>query len=198
VTVRLRGAAAIVTVKADGLLAGSPHLMHIHAGRLGRCPPASAARMHRGHRTISTLDGAPFYGKVAVSLTTRGETSARSFLAFARYPLTGTVRYTRRVPVAADVARQIRRSRAVILLHGIDYNGNGIYDAGLDRSDLDRSLPGEATAPALCAPLVGANPPRSSTARGRLRPIRVGVASLTLASGAPLAFPHAVRAAHGH
>ena len=42
----------------------------------------------------------------------------------------------------------------MIVVHGIDYNGNGIYDNVLDRSELNRGLPGEATAPALCGTLV--------------------------------------------
>jgi hypothetical protein len=42
----------------------------------------------------------------------------------------------------------------VIVVHGIDYNNNGIYDDVLDRSELNHNLPGEATAPALCGPLV--------------------------------------------
>ena len=43
----------------------------------------------------------------------------------------------------------------MIVVHGIDYNHNGIYDNVLDRSELNPSLPGEATAPALCGPLFG-------------------------------------------
>ena len=42
----------------------------------------------------------------------------------------------------------------MIIVHGVDYNDNGIYDNVLDRSDLKRSLPGESTAPALCGTLV--------------------------------------------
>ena len=38
-------------------------------------------------------------------------------------------------------------------MHGIDYDGNGIYDNVLDRSELSNALPGEATAPALCGPV---------------------------------------------
>ena len=41
----------------------------------------------------------------------------------------------------------------MIVVHGIDYNANGIYDNVLDRSELNSALPGEATAPALCGPL---------------------------------------------
>jgi hypothetical protein len=42
----------------------------------------------------------------------------------------------------------------VIVVHGIDYNGNGIYDDVPERSELNSSLSGEATAPALCGTLV--------------------------------------------
>ncbi|MDX6701492.1 MAG: hypothetical protein QOF26_1718, partial [Baekduia sp.] len=54
------------------------------------------------------------------------------------------------------VASYIRKNNAVLVIHGIDYNHNGVYDGVLERSDLDRSLTGESTAPALCGPLVAA------------------------------------------
>jgi hypothetical protein len=44
----------------------------------------------------------------------------------------------------------------VIIVHGIDYNGNGIYDNVLERSDLSPALTGESTAPALCGMVVAA------------------------------------------
>jgi hypothetical protein len=53
------------------------------------------------------------------------------------------------------VASYIRENNAVLVVHGVDYNHNGLYDGTLDRSDLNRSIPGEATAPALCGPLKG-------------------------------------------
>src|SRR5207302_11485195 len=74
----------------------------------------------------------------------------------ARYPGTGTVRYTRTVTLTATTAGDVRKGNAVIVVHGIDYSGNGIYDDVLDRSDLNASLPGEATAPALCGALAAA------------------------------------------
>lgn len=49
---------------------------------------------------------------------------------------------------AKSVAAQIRRGNAVIVVHGIDYDGNGVYDDGLQRSDLGNKRPGEATDPA--------------------------------------------------
>ncbi len=48
-------------------------------------------------------------------------------------------------------------------MHGIDYNGNGIYDNVLDRSELDNALPGEATAPALCGPIASARTASTTT-----------------------------------
>jgi hypothetical protein len=52
----------------------------------------------------------------------------------------------------------------VLVVHGIDYNHNGLYDGTLDRSDLNRSIPGEATAPGLCGPLKG---PRAKKAAAK-------------------------------
>ena len=63
------------------------------------------------------------------------------------------------------MASYIRENNAVLVVHGIDYNGNGLYDGTLDRSDLNRSIPGEATAPALCGPLTG--PPAKKAAASK-------------------------------
>jgi Protein kinase domain len=158
-TVKVNGDVLTVTVNAQGLLNGAPHAMHIHAGGRGICPPASAGQLHNGHIAISTTNGIPFYGDVVVALTTTGDTTPRSLIAFGRYPTTGTIRYQRKITVEPSVAALIRRENAVVIVHGIDYNHNGVYDNVLDRSDLSNSLPGEATAPALCGPLA----PRPTT-----------------------------------
>jgi serine/threonine protein kinase len=151
--VRLNGDVASVTIDTNGLLNGSPHAMHIHAGGKGVCPPASAARLHNGHLAISTTDGIKFYGPPQVSLTSSGDTSPKSIVDFVRYPTVGAITYTREITVPPGIAAAIRAGNAVIVVHGIDYNNNGIYDDVLDRSELNHSLPGEATAPALCGPL---------------------------------------------
>ena len=153
-TLHLKGDVASVAVDTNGLLNGQPHAMHIHAGGKGICPPASAARLHNGNRAISTTNGIAYYGPPRVSLTTSGDTSVRSIVDFSRYPRVGDVRYTRSVIVPTGVAAAIRAGDAVIVVHGIDYDRNGIYDNILDRSELSSSLPGEATAPALCGRLV--------------------------------------------
>jgi serine/threonine-protein kinase len=153
---RLNGNVATISLTTDRLLDGASHLLHIHAGARGQCPPARVAALHNGHRSIATKSGVPFYGHAVTSMTLRGDTSERSILAFKRYPTTASIRYSRKIDVGPVVASYIRKSNAVVVVHGIDYNRNGLYDGTLDRSDLDRSLPGESTAPALCGVLVPA------------------------------------------
>ena len=169
-TVRLNGNVASVTLDTDGLLNGSPHAMHIHAGGQGVCPPASATRLHNGHEAISTTDGIRFYGPPQVALTAAGDTSKKSIVDFPRYPTVGNIRYTRKFTVPSGVAGAIRAGNAAVIVHGIDYNHNGIYDNVLDRSELNPGLPGEATAPALCGPLAATQ--TAAAGRGRSTPGR--------------------------
>ncbi|HEY3190090.1 MAG TPA: hypothetical protein VGJ70_21540, partial [Solirubrobacteraceae bacterium] len=155
--VQLDGDIATVSVKANGLL-NAQHAMHFHAGTRGVCPPPRAARDHGGHLAIATSDGVPWYGPPVTALTTSGDTSPKkSLLAFTRFPSAGRIDYHRRFPLRPVVASYIRHKNAVVIVHGIDYNHNGIYDfSALDRSELKRSLAAETTAPALCGALVPA------------------------------------------
>jgi serine/threonine protein kinase len=156
VTLKLRGNVVTIAVVARGLLPGSPHLMHIHAGGLGSCPAASAAGRFDGHPFISTGDGIKYYGQTVASLTEWGSTSGvePNNVAFNRYTAGGNITYTRQFTVPPVVADLIRDDNAVVVIHGIDYNDNHRYDfAALGVSDLDRSYPAEATAPALCGQL---------------------------------------------
>jgi serine/threonine protein kinase len=167
-TIRLNGNQAAVTVTTNGLDNDSElvHLMHIHAGAKGECPPASAARLHNGHLSISTTDGINYYGPAVQSLTVHGDTSPSSILAFPRYLSGGNLRYTRTITLPASVVADIRRNNAVVVVHGTDYDGSGIYSGVLDRSELNASVPGTATAPALCGRLIGA---QGATAASRAR-----------------------------
>jgi hypothetical protein len=155
VKVSLTGNTAKVHLTANGLLNGFSHAMHIHAGAKGQCPPGSAAQVHNGFLSMTTKDGAPFYGHVMTSLTTTGKTNKESYLAFPRFPASGKITYDRTIrldPVDAATMRQ--GGSAVVVIHGIDYNRSGSYDfSALDRSDLDRRLAAEQTAPALCGAL---------------------------------------------
>jgi len=157
-TIRLNGNKAAITVTTNGLdnNAELVHLMHIHAGGKGECPPASAARLHNGHLSISTTDGINYYGAAVQSLTVHGDTSPTSILAFPRFLSGGNLHYKRTITLPESVVADIRRNNAVVVVHGIDYDGSGIYSGVLDRSELDASLPGTATAPALCGTLLGA------------------------------------------
>jgi hypothetical protein len=155
-SVRLNGNVATVTLTTNGLDNNDAltHAMHIHAGGKGQCPPASAAQLHNGHRTISTTDGINFYGPPVQALTTTGDTSTKSILAFPRYPTGGTLRYSRIISLPPPVAAYVRQNNAVIVVHGIDYDHSGIYSGVLDRSELNKSVPATATAPALCGVLI--------------------------------------------
>jgi len=55
----------------------------------------------------------------------------------------------------------------VVVVHGIDYDGSGIYSGVLDPSELNKSLPGTATAPALCGKLIGATTAAAKPRSGR-------------------------------
>jgi serine/threonine protein kinase len=169
VTVRLDGDRAAITVTTSGLDNGAElvHLMHIHAGGKGRCPPASAARLHNDHLAISTTDGISYYGPPVQALTTHGDTSVSSILAFHRFLSGGNLRYTRTITVPAKVAAEIRAGDAVIIVHGTDYDGTGIYSGVLDASELSKSVPATATAPALCGRLVSARNATASPASDR-------------------------------
>ncbi len=164
--VQLAGDTVTVTVDTQGLLNGSAHAMHIHAGAQGICPPASAARLHNGHYSINTGDGLRYYGPPQVSLTKSGDTSTRSIVDFPRFPAVGDIRYRRTFTIPATLAGEIRAGNAVLVVHGIDYNDNGIYDGVLGVSDLNKSLPAEATAPALCGPLFSTQTAARGTAAG--------------------------------
>ena len=168
VAMRLNGDVLTVTLASRGLL-DNKHAMHIHAGARGVCPPASAAHRHNGHLAISTLDGVPFYGPPVTALTTTGDTSAKSILAFTRFPSGSDIHYTRRqIKVSSVVAANIRKDDAVVIVHGIDYDHDGTYGNVLDRSDLNRKLPGEITAPALCGKLVAAPQTSNGTKTGQV------------------------------
>ncbi len=63
----------------------------------------------------------------------------------------GVINYMRTLNVWKDFAGDLRNNEAVLVIHGLDYNNNGKYDfEGAGASELDPSLPAEATDPAAC------------------------------------------------
>ena len=159
-----------VAVHAHGLTPNAPHAQHIHYGEqaLNECPTLAQDSNDDGR--VNTVEGVPAYGPVVVSLTTNGDTTPASFLDVARFPVSanGSYDYSRadltftRVAgtgysggggTAKQIADAVRDGEGVLVIHGVDYNGNGIYDFGAGASELDSSLPAEATDPAACGVL---------------------------------------------
>jgi hypothetical protein len=161
--VEISGTTLSFTLAAQGLLADAPHAAHIHFGADARheCPTAAdnnAAALdgetNEGDH-LTTTEGGPAYGEIVVSLTKSGDTSPASGLAVDRFGVGDDFEYSRGdVQVSEDVAQAILGGKAVVVVHGVDYDGDGAYSAG-DRgmSDLDPKLPGEATDPAICGVL---------------------------------------------
>ncbi|MGY1773250.1 hypothetical protein [Blastococcus sp. SYSU D00813] len=148
--VTLDGTTATVMIEASGLLAGAPHAQHFHIGAQGQCP--TDADDTDGDGFVSVSEGVPYYGAIGSSLTTSGDTSPDSGLAIDRFPTDGDISYERTFEVTPDVAASFEAGTAVLVLHGVDEDGSGTYD-GTVMSDLDPSLPMEATAPAACGTL---------------------------------------------
>jgi hypothetical protein len=155
-SVHVRYRRLAVEVNARGLAPKLPHAQHIHFGAQARheCPTV-VDDANRDFR-LTTSEGGPAYGPVRVSLTTRGDTSPASALAVDRFPTAprGVEHYDRTTRTQRAVARAIRQGEAVVVIHGVDYNGNGKYDfRSAGKSDLDPNLPAEATDPATCGVL---------------------------------------------
>lgn len=143
-------------VVAHGLLADSPHAVHIHFGEEARHECPTLEDDMNGDGRLTTLEGAPAYGPVMLSLTTSGDASPASVLAIDRFDtaMDETMHYERDgvFETAEGVAEEIADGKGVVVVHGVDYNGNGMYD-GAAMSHLDPSLPAEATNPAMCGVL---------------------------------------------
>jgi hypothetical protein len=146
--ITINGRTAEIKIQVNGLLDGSPHAQQIRIDALGRCP--SVAGQHNGQPSINVADGEPFYGAVGTSLTITGDTSPASALAIPDFPTAGSYTYTRTIDLDPNVLSNLQKGTAVLVVHGVDYNDNGTYDAVLGASELDAALPAETTSPALC------------------------------------------------
>jgi hypothetical protein len=161
-----------IEVHATGLTPNAPHAQHIHYGEqaLNECP--TLALDSNGDGRLNTVEGVPAYGPVVVSLTTTGDTTPASFLDVTRFPVSknGSYHYSRdnikftRVAgtgynggggTAKQIADSVREGEGVVVIHGIDYDGNGTYNFSNPEgaSELDPNLPAEATDPAACGVL---------------------------------------------
>ena len=138
-------------IHTKGLAPKLPHAQHIHGFKkaVSECPTLALSGRDN---LITTVEGVPAYGPIQVSLTTKGDTSPKSALAVDRFPVAnakGSVEYERTFSVPSNVAKNL--GKKAIVQHGVDLNDNGKYDfEAAGKSELDPSLPQEATIPATC------------------------------------------------
>ena len=148
----LEGDQLTTDIASEGLAPGLPHAQHIHGleQAMSECP--TILNDQNGDNLVNTTEGEPSYGPILTSLTTEGDTSPESALAVDRFPVAnedGTLSYDRTFGVPTNVADRLEEF--AIVQHGVDLNGNGVYDEeAAGPSDLDPSLPQEATIPANC------------------------------------------------
>jgi len=146
-----------VTVEAWGLSPNLPHAMHLHgvpgdAADMG-CPGPDAAGPDG---VVTVVDGVPFYGGILTSLTSTGDVSPSSALALDRFAVadaSGYLFYQRTLTSAQGYADA---GMVQVIVHGIDFDGNGQYAFNPDdpfasrSSSLGAAIPLEATVPVLC------------------------------------------------
>jgi hypothetical protein len=163
-----------IGIRARGLTPDAPHAQHIHYGEqaMNECP--TLALDENGDGRLNTVEGVPAYGPVVVSLNTSGDTTPASFLDVSRFPVSkdGSYSYLRTnirftdvagtgypgaegLGTAAQIAEAIRDGEGVVVIHGNDYDGNGTYNLSDPEgaSELDPTLPAEATDPVACGVL---------------------------------------------
>lgn len=155
-TVTVNGSQMTVDIEGSGFTPGeAPHAQHIHGvlGKNSTCP--TEAQDTDGDGIVTTSEGQATYGPILVSLTTEGDMDATaSALAVDRMPVAdaeGNLDYNRTFEVPSTVGDDIDALH--IVQHGVDFDDSGAYD-GDRMSDLDPSLPAEATDPASCGELV--------------------------------------------
>ena len=164
--VRINGDRMTVSIEGTGFTPESPHAQHFHgsfdAAKDFTCPTSDADE--NGDGQVDTAEGLPAYGDIVISLTTEGDTSPDSGLAVDRMPVAdadGNLTYERTFDLPAGAGDALRNLH--IVQHGLDANGNDMYDAeALGESEFAKSLgvegiPEEATNPATCGTISGAS-----------------------------------------
>ena len=164
--VSIDGDRMTISIDGTGFTPKSPHAQHFHgsfdANKDFTCPTSDADA--DGDGQVNTEEGLPMYGDVIISLTTKGDTSAKSGLALERFPVAdadGNLSYERTFDLPAGAGDALRNLH--IVQHGLDANGNDKYDLeGLGESSFAKSLgvdgiPEEGTNPATCGTVSGAS-----------------------------------------
>lgn len=159
INVQLSGDQMTIAIRGTGFTPNLAHLQHLHgsfaADKDFTCPTADADKDKDGQ--VTTEEGLPAYGDMMIALTTDGDTSVESALAFDRMPVAdaqGKLSYKRTITLPDAAADKLRNLHVV--QHGLDVNGNDRYDTeALGVSTFASSMgvtgvPEEATNPATC------------------------------------------------
>jgi hypothetical protein len=186
-TVTVTGSQARVKVSWSGLAASFgggayPHVQHIHGGARGQCPTMAADQ--NGDGVVSTTEGAPAYGGIQTTLSTKGDTSPAAGTDIKIAPSGGSTNYARTIDLSGGALSALRNGTAVIVVHGLD-PATLSTKAQKEKSDLVPSLPLAATSPALCGVL--SSMPTGGVATGTGSTAGVEDLGLLLAGGGLLA-----------
>ena len=187
VTITMNGDQATVDEHYTGLATTFngqpyPHVQHIHIGGQGQCPTMSADK--NGDGVVSTTEGAPQYGGVQTTLSTKGDTSPAAGTDIKIAPAGGSTDYSRTIDLSTGAVSALRNGTAVIVVHGLD-PATLSKQAQKEKSDLVPSLPLAATSPALCGVL--SSMPAGGVATGTGSTAGVEDLGLLLAGGGLLA-----------
>lgn len=163
--VNIDGDSMTISIEGSGFTPDSPHAQHFHGSfdeaKDFTCPTSDADA--DGDGQVNTEEGLPAYGDIVISLTTEGDTSPDSGLAVDRMPVAdadGNLSYERTFDLPEGAGDALRNLH--IVQHGLDANGNDMYDEeALGESSFAMSLgvdgiPEEATNPATCGTVSGA------------------------------------------
>jgi hypothetical protein len=154
-TITVHSGRADINVSWSGLPAkfgggAYPHVQHIHIGAMGTCPTKSADTNNDG--VISTTEGAPAYGGIGTTLSTKGDTSPKAGTNIKIAPGGGSTNYHRTINLSQATLKSLRSGTGVIVVHGLDPTTLSKKAQG-EKSDLVPTLPLAATSPALCGAL---------------------------------------------
>ena len=134
-----------VQVTATGLAPNLPHLMHLHdnvGAPTSDCPSPTADDV------VTVLDGLPSYGNIQLGLDTQ--------VADADGNIEFSAQFAADTPIADGGTLGDIAGTAQVVVHGIDFDGNGEYAINPDdpfasqESSIVAGAPLELTAPVLC------------------------------------------------
>ena len=136
-----------VQIEATGLAPNLPHLMHLHdilGDATSDCPSGTPGVV------VTVADGLPNYGAIQLTLETQFADEDGSISYSAQFPAT--------TPLATDASMTLGSiaGTAQVVVHGIDFDANGVYAINPDdpfagqMSSIVPGAPLELTAPVLC------------------------------------------------